>query len=98
MKNIELEFILERERRYLLKNPFKAINLALSYLEDFLHLSKEFKVLEQKYQSLMADNQKLTSQLINLSSPTRDTKDIVKKRKTVSRVVKLPSFLACHRH
>ena len=66
MKNIELEFILERERRYLLKNPFKGIDLAIAYLEDYLHLSREFKVLEQKYQSAIADNQRLTSQIIDM--------------------------------
>ena len=98
MNNLELEFILERERRYLLKNPFKAIALALSYLEDFLKLSREFKQLEQKYQSVLADNQKLTSQLIDLSSPTRSTKGIFKKRKAVFKEVKLPSFLLCHRY
>lgn len=98
MENIELEFILEREKRYLRKNPFRAIALALSYLEDFLNLSKEFKQLEQKYQSVLSDNQKLTSQLIDLSSPTHATKGIFKKRKAVFKVVELPSFLPCNRH
>ena len=83
MENIELEFILERERRYLLKNPFKAIALALSYLEDFLNLSREFKQLEQKYQSVIEDNQKLTSQLLGASEPVKP---------------RIPSFLRCHRH
>ena len=98
MKNIELEFILERERRYLLKNPFKGIERAIAYLEDYLHLSKEFKVLEQKYQSAMADNQKLTSQLIEMSDPTRAVKYVKRKRNVSSSGVKLPSFLPCYRH
>ena len=83
MKNIELEFILEREKRYLLKNPFKAIDLAIAYLEDYLYLSREFKALEQKYQSAIADNQRLTSHLIEISE---------------SKAVRIPSFLPCHRH
>ena len=55
----------------------------IAKIEDFLHLSKEFKILEQKYQSVLSDNQALTSQLIEMSE---------------SKVVRIPSFLRCHRH
>lgn len=83
MKNLAIEFVIEKERRYLAQNPTEAEGLALGYLEDFLRVAQEVKKLEQKYRSLMADNQKLTSQLIEMSSPSRVT---------------LPSFLKCHRH
>ncbi|VEP16501.1 conserved hypothetical protein [Hyella patelloides LEGE 07179] len=83
MKNLETEFVIEKERRYLAQNPQQASRLALGYLSDFLKLAQEVKKLEQKLKSVVADNQRLTSQLIEMSSPSRIT---------------LPSFLECHRH
>ena len=83
MKNLEIEFVIERERRYLVQNPNEAEQLALGYLEDFLRVAQEVKKLEQKLKSVTADNQRLTSQLIKMSSAKR---------------VVLPSFLECHRH
>ncbi|WP_144876424.1 hypothetical protein [Hyella patelloides] len=83
MKNLAIEFVIERERRYLRDNPTEAERLALGYLEDFLKVAQEVKKLEQKYRNVVADNQKLTSQLIEMSSPPRVT---------------LPSFLECYRH
>ena len=80
---LELEFELIRLQRFLQENPSQAIEQALNLYEDFLNLSREINTLEQICQSLLADNQRLTSQLIEQSSP-----------KTVT----LPSFLHCHRH
>ena len=88
--NLERKFAVESEKRYLLKNPTLAIELALNYKEDFLSLAEEFRALEkrnqtleQKYKSVMADNQLLTSQLIDAS-----------KRE----IVRIPSFLSCQKH
>ena len=80
---LSIEFRLEREKRYLQQNPCRAITLALNYLEDFLNLVREFRALEKKYQSVMADNQLLTSQLIKMLEP---------------KAVRLPAFLKCSRH
>lgn len=80
---LEIKFELERLERYLKQNPKEAVNLALSNFEDFLNLSREIKILQQKYKSVMADNQRLTSQLIE---------------KTSSPQVTLPSFLECNQH
>ena len=73
MKNLELEFLIEREKRYLERNPKQAIQLALNYLEDFLNLSKEMKNLEQRYQIAVAENRKLTSRLMGMSPPKTAT-------------------------
>lgn len=80
---LSIEFRFEREERYLKKNLNRAIAFALNYLEDFLNLDTKFKTLEQKYQSVIADNQKLTSQLIEISEP---------------KVTRIPAFLNCQRH
>lgn len=71
MNNLELEFALERERRYLAQNPSEASKLAINYLEDFLRLAREIKVLEEKLESVMADNQALTSQLAETNLPKK---------------------------
>ena len=65
MNDLELEFVLEKERRYLKENPEKAGTLVINYLEDFLNAARKVKELEQKIESLMADNQALTLQLIS---------------------------------
>lgn len=100
-----IEFRLERERRYLLKNPFQAIALALNYLEDFLNLAREFRTLEQKnqtleqkYKSVMADNQRLTSQLIKMSSSNGDLEYLSQKRSNSHIRVRIPLFLDSQRH
>lgn len=80
---LEIELELERLKRYLKSNPQQAVILAMNHFEDFLNLSRENKILERKYQSLLEDNQKLTSQLIEITS---------------SEPVILPSFLQCHQH
>lgn len=80
---LEIEFELERLQRYLKQNPEQAVILAMNHFEDFLNLSRENKILEQKYESVVADNQKLTSQLIVEQSISAIT---------------LPSFLDCHQH
>ena len=95
---LSIEFRLQREERYLKKNPSRAISFALNYLEDFLNLDTKFKTLEQKYQSVIADNQKLTSQLIEMSSSDRNVKHIVQKRNVSRSRVRIPSFLNCQRH
>lgn len=95
---LSIEFRLQREERYLKKNPGRAIAFALNYLEDFLNLSREFRALEQKYQSVMADNQRLTSQLIEMSFSNKDTKYLTKKRSISHGKVRIPSFLNCQRH
>jgi hypothetical protein len=79
---LEIEFELERLQRYLKQNPQQAVTLALNNFEDFLNLSRETKILQQKYKSVLADNQRLTSQLIE----------------TTSTQVTLPSFLECNQH
>jgi hypothetical protein len=56
---LSIELRLERERRYLQNNPCQAVTLALHYLEDFLNLAREFRALEQKYQSVMASHPKI---------------------------------------
>lgn len=61
---LEVEFELERLQRYLKQNPQQAVIPAMNHFEDFLNLSRETKILQQKYESVMADNQRLTSQLI----------------------------------
>lgn len=80
---LEIEFELERLQRHLKQNPQQAAILAMNHFEDFLNLSRKNKILERKYQSLLEDNQKLTSQLIEI---------------TFSESVTLPSFLQCHQH
>lgn len=80
---LEIEFELERLQRYLKQNPKQAAILAMNHFEDFLNLSRETKIIQQKYQSVLADNQKLSSQLIEMTS---------------SKPVTLPSFLKCHQH
>ena len=45
MKNLAIEFVIERERRYLAQNPTEAEQLALGYLEDFLKVAQEVKKL-----------------------------------------------------
>ena len=80
---LEIEFELERLQRYLKQNPQQAVILAMNNFEDFLNLSRKNKTLQQKYESVVADNQRLTSQLIELS---------------FSKPVTLPSFLHCHQH
>ena len=80
---LEVEFELERLRRYLKQNPQQASILAMNHFEDFLNLSRKNRMLEKKYQSLLEDNQRLTSQLIEMTS---------------SKPVTLPSFLQCHQH
>ena len=69
MDNLEIEFRLQLERRYLEQNPSEATQTALDYLEDFLNLSTEMRQLEQKLESVIPDNQRLTSQLIEMSKP-----------------------------
>ncbi len=44
--NLEIQFSVERLKRYLQDNPHEATQNALNYLEDFLVLSSEFKQLE----------------------------------------------------
>ena len=84
MNNLEIEFRLQLERRYLEQNPTEAIQTALvDYLEDFLNLTKEMRKLEQKLESVTADNQRLTSQLIEMLKATS---------------IRLPLFLNCQRH
>ena len=83
MNNLEIEFRLQLERRYLEQNPTEATQTALDYLEDFLNLSTEMRKLEQKLESVTADNQRLTSQLIEISEDTS---------------IRLPSFLKCQSH
>ena len=83
MNNLEIEFRLQLERRYLEQNPSEATQTALDYLEDFLNLAKEMRKLEQKLESVTADNQRLTSQLIEMLKAT---------------LIRLPSFLNCQRH
>ena len=95
---LSIEFRLQREERYLKKNPSRAISFALNYLEDFLNLNTKFKTLEQKYQSVMADNQRLTSQLIEISSSTGNAEHLTQKRSISHNRVKIPSFLNCQRH
>ncbi|VEP17898.1 hypothetical protein H1P_6560002 [Hyella patelloides LEGE 07179] len=89
---LSLEFELLRLKRFLKKNPELATEKALGIYEDFLNLSREIKFLERICESLLADNrslqadnQRLTSELIEQSSP---------KTKTVE----LPSFLNSRRH
>ena len=95
---LSIEFRLQREEHYLKKNPTRAISFVLNYLEDFLNLDTKFKTLEKKYQSVMADNQKLTSQLIEMSSSNKDTKHLTKKRSISLTRVRIHSFLNCQRH
>ena len=83
MNNLEIEFRLQLERRYLEQNPTEATQTALDYLEDFLNLTTEMRKLEQKLESVTADNQRLTSQLIEISEGTS---------------IRLPSFLKCQCH
>ena len=80
---LEVEFELERLQRYLKQNPQQAVILAMNHFEDFLNLSRKNKILQQKYESVVADNQRLTSQLIVITS---------------SEPVTLPLFLKCHQH
>ena len=80
---LEIEFELERLQRYLKQNPQQAVILAMNHFEDFLNLSRKNKILQQKYESVVADNQRLTSQLIEMTSSAPAT---------------LPSFLQCHQH
>lgn len=56
---LSIKFRLEREKRYLQQNPCRAISFALNYLEVFLNLAREFRALEQKYQSVMASYPKI---------------------------------------
>lgn len=44
--NLEIQFSVERLKRYLQTHPHEATQKALNYLEDFLVLSSEFKQLE----------------------------------------------------
>lgn len=44
--NLEIQFSVERLKRYLQTHPHEATKNALNYLEDFLVLSSEFKRLE----------------------------------------------------
>jgi hypothetical protein len=97
-KYLSIEFRLQKEERYLKKNPSIAITLALNYLEDFLNLAREFRALEKKYQSVMADNQRLTSQLIEISSSTGDKKYLISKRSISRSRVRIPHFLNCQKH
>lgn len=94
---IEREFVLECEKRYLLKNPHQAPILALNYLEDFLNLSRDYRSLEQKYEKEIADNQP-TSQSIEESSSANDVKHLTSKRNKPRIRVKIPYFLRCRRH
>ena len=87
-----IEFRLEREKRYLQQNPCRAITLALNYLEDFLNLAREFRALEKKYQSVMADNQRLTSQLIEMSSSTGNAEYLTQERSISRSRVRIPLF------
>ena len=92
------EFALLREKHYLQKNPTRAITLALNYLEDFLNLARDYRSLKQKYKSVMADNQRLTSQLIEMSSDHSNVKSIASKRSNFHIRVRIPSFFNCQRH
>ena len=94
-----IEFRLEREKRYLLKNSFQAITLALNYLEDFLNLARELKALERKLKCAIAENQRLTSQLIEISSDHSNVKNITLIKRSISHLrVRIPYFLNCHKH
>ncbi|VEP17123.1 hypothetical protein H1P_5510003 [Hyella patelloides LEGE 07179] len=87
---LETELELLIFKRLLEKNPELATEKALGIYEDFLNLSRETKFLERicesllaDNRSLLADNQRLRNELIEISSP---------------KTVELPSFLNSRRH
>ena len=59
--NLELEFSVERLKRYLAENPDKAAELAVTYFEDFSVLAIEHKQLERDYEAVQIENMKLRS-------------------------------------
>lgn len=59
--NLELEFSVERLKRYLAENPTKAAELAIAHYEDFSVLALEYKQLQQKYEALQQENLGLKS-------------------------------------
>ena len=58
---VELEFSVERLKRYLEDNPHDAKRLAIAHFEDFSVLAIEFKKLEMQRQALEIENIKLRS-------------------------------------
>ncbi len=59
--SLELELSVERLKRYLLKHPEKAAELAISYFEDFSVLAIEHKRLEADFKQLQSDSIKTGS-------------------------------------
>ena len=65
---VELEFSVERLKRYLEDNPHDAKRLAIAHFEDFSVLAIEFKKLEMQRQALEIENIKLRSTKVSLPS------------------------------
>jgi len=63
MNNIplDLQFSIERFKRYLEDNPHDAKRLAIAHFEDFSMLVIEYKKLEMQRQALEIENSKLRS-------------------------------------
>ena len=107
MNNLELEFILEREKRYLKQNPTEAEELALNYLEEFLNQREETRAIERRNRSLIADNQALTSQLADATplifNQQGNAHQVIQRYEKIpfpkaSASATLPSFLECNQH
>ena len=58
---VEIEFSVERLKRYLEANPHDANRLAIAHFEDFSMLAIEYKKLEMQRQALEIENIKLRS-------------------------------------
>jgi glucose-6-phosphate-specific signal transduction histidine kinase len=87
MEKLEREFRLRMENHFLEQNISAASQLLNHYWINFLNLVERYNKLEQSYQNLLADNEKLTSQLIEMYEQ-------IEKKKAVS----IPEFLKCHQH
>ena len=70
MNNIplDLQFSIERLKRYLEDNPGDANKLAIAHFEDFSVLAIEYKKLELQRQALEIENIKLRSTKVSLPS------------------------------
>ena len=65
---LNLQFSVERLKRYLEENPHDANRLAIAHFEDFSVLAIEFKKLEMQRQALEIENSKLRYSKVSLPS------------------------------
>lgn len=74
MKNLEREFRLHIEDYFLEQNQSAVSELVNHYWINFLNLVERYNKLEQSYRTLLADNEELTSQLIEIYEEIEEKK------------------------